>query len=287
MEKIEYPNGDVYEGEVKDNLPHGKGKIIKFLPEFDRKVEYIGDFKNGLREGYGKSIVITGPSKGSSYEGEWKNDKQHGKGKTFFITPDGKQNWYGDGNYVDSWLDGQCNFKVIDLEDEMKNTEYVGEMKENQYHGKGTLTRRLPVIATKTGEDVFVEVKITAQRDDGDIVDGPITIEKRWVWGSKSRDVPGYSPVHKHVGIWENNSFVRGKKYTGHKLEYDGEWKDYSSAEGFSASKQEGYGIEYALFENEKMYEGYFKNDLRHGKGTITYNDGTKKECEYKEGKEI
>ena len=30
MEKIEYPNGDVYEGEVKDNLPHGIGKIIKF-----------------------------------------------------------------------------------------------------------------------------------------------------------------------------------------------------------------------------------------------------------------
>ena len=29
MEKIEYPNGDVYEVEVKDNLPDGKGKIIK------------------------------------------------------------------------------------------------------------------------------------------------------------------------------------------------------------------------------------------------------------------
>ena len=31
MRKIEYPNGDVYEGELKDNLPNGKGKIIKIF----------------------------------------------------------------------------------------------------------------------------------------------------------------------------------------------------------------------------------------------------------------
>ena len=287
MGKIEYPNGDVYEGELKDNLPHGKGKIIKTIPKLNRTFEYTGDFKNGLKEGLGKSIILTGPSKGSTNEGEWKNDKQNGKGKFFFVTPDGKQHWYGEGFFVDGYLEGQCTFKIIDLKDEMNNTDYVGEMKETQYHGQGTLTRRTPVIATKNGEDVFVEVKFTGQRDDGEFVDGPITIEKRWVWGSKSKDVPSYSPNHKYIGVWENNSFVRGKKYINDKLKYDGEWKDYSSAEGFSASKQEGYGIEYALFENEKMYEGYFKNDLRHGKGTITFNDGTKKDCEYYEGKEI
>ena len=168
----------------------------------------------------------------------------------------------------------------------MNNTDYVGEMKETQYHGQGTLTRRTPVIATKNGEDVFVEVKFTGQRDDGEFVDGPITIEKRWVWGSKSKDVP----VIRIINILEYGRIIPlfvGKKYINDKLKYDGEWKDYSSAEGFSASKQEGYGIEYALFENEKMYEGYFKNDLRHGKGTITFNDGTKKDCEYYEGKEI
>ena len=287
MGKIEYPHGDVYEGELKDNLPHGKGKIIKTIPILNRTFEYTGDFKNGLKEGLGKSIILTGPSKGSTNEGEWKNDKQNGKGKFFFVTPDGKQHWYGEGFFVDGYLEGQCTFKIIDLKDEMNNTDYVGEMKETQYHGQGTLTRRTPVIATKNGEDVFVEVKFTGQRDDGEFVDGPITIEKRWVWGSKSKDVPSYSPNHKYIGVWENNSFVRGKKYINDKLKYDGEWKDYSSAEGFSASKQEGYGIEYALFENEKMYEGYFKNDLRHGKGTITFNDGTKKDCEYYEGKEI
>ena len=287
MGKIEYPNGDVYEGELQDNLPHGKGKIIKSIPEFNRTVEYNGDFKNGLREGFGKSIIISGPSKGSYNEGKWKNDKPNGKGKNFFITEDGKKNWYGEGFYVDGFLDGQCTLKIIDLEDEMNNSEYVGEMKKTQYQGHGALTRRTSVIASKSGEDVFVEVKFIGQWNDGDFVDGPITIEKRWVWGSKSRDVPGYSPVHKHVGMWENNSFVRGKKYIDDVLKYDGEWKDSSSAEGFSASKQEGYGIEYAHFENEKTYEGYFKNDLRHGKGTITFNDGTKKDCEYKEGKEI
>ena len=47
------------------------------------------------------------------------------------------------------------------------------------------------------------------------------------------------------------------------------------------------YGIEYEKYEKEKTYEEYFKKDLRHGKGTITFKDGTKKDCEYKEGKEI
>lgn len=287
MGKIEYPNGDVYEGELQNDLPHGKGKQIYSVPKFKRKSEYTGDFNNGVMEGYGKSIIITGPSKGSFYEGEWKNDKPNGKGKNFFITPDGKQHMYGDGFYVDGFLDGQCTFKIIDLEDEIRNEDYVGEMKNAQMHGQGILTRRTPIIATKNGEDVFVEVKFIGQFNEGEYADGPITIEKRWVWGSKTRDVPGYSPVHKHVGIWENNSFVRGKKYTNEKLEYDGEWKNYISTEGFGDSRKDGYGIEYEKYEDEKTYEGYFKKDLRHGKGTITFNDGTKKDCEYKEGKEI
>ena len=134
MGKIEYPNGDVYEGELQNDLPRGKGKQIYSVPKFKRKSEYTGDFNNGVMEGYGKSIIITGPSKGSFYEGEWKN---------------------------------------------------------------------------------------------------------------------------------------------------------YISTEGFGDSRKDGYGIEYEKYEDEKTYEGYFKKDLRHGKGTITFNDGTKKDCEYKEGKEI
>ena len=69
----------------------------------------------------------------------------NGKGKFFFVTPDGKQHWYGEGFF--GYLEGQCTFKIIDLKDEMNNTDY--ERKETQYHGQGTLTRRTPVIELK------------------------------------------------------------------------------------------------------------------------------------------
>ena len=57
-----------------------------------------------------KTIILTGPSKGSTNEGEWKNDKQMEK-VNFFVTPDGKQHWYGEGFFVDGYLEGQCTFK--------------------------------------------------------------------------------------------------------------------------------------------------------------------------------
>ncbi len=38
--------------------------------------KYIGDFRNGRREGKGKMIYANN----SNYEGEWKNDVMHGKG---------------------------------------------------------------------------------------------------------------------------------------------------------------------------------------------------------------
>jgi hypothetical protein len=64
------------EGELQNDLPHGKGKQIYSVPKFKRKSEYTGDFNNGVMEGYGKAIIITGPSKGSKYEGEWKNGEE-------------------------------------------------------------------------------------------------------------------------------------------------------------------------------------------------------------------
>ena len=68
MGKIEYPNGDVYEGELQNDLPHVKGKIIKSIPEFNRIVEYNGDFKNDLRHGKGVIIFNDGTKKECEYK---------------------------------------------------------------------------------------------------------------------------------------------------------------------------------------------------------------------------
>ena len=61
---------------------------------YDNGTYYQGEFKNGMRNGYGIFIYLDK----SRYEGEWKNDMRQGKGKLYFST-DNKQGYklfYGD-----------------------------------------------------------------------------------------------------------------------------------------------------------------------------------------------
>ena len=66
---------DVYGGETMDGKPHGKG-ILKYYHNGKAEGRYIGEFKDGKRDGEGKWVIDE-----SSYEGEWKLDEFHGKGK--------------------------------------------------------------------------------------------------------------------------------------------------------------------------------------------------------------
>jgi hypothetical protein len=49
IEKFRSPEGDTYEGDWKDGKYYGNGT---FLWKDGKK--YVGEFKNGLRHGYGK-----------------------------------------------------------------------------------------------------------------------------------------------------------------------------------------------------------------------------------------
>jgi len=60
--------GDVYEGEWKDDERNGSGILTVGKGEFEGDV-YAGEFKNGKRHGKGKYIS----SDGSSINGEWVN----------------------------------------------------------------------------------------------------------------------------------------------------------------------------------------------------------------------
>ena len=61
---------------------------------YDDGSYYLGEFKNGMRNGQGTFIY----QDGSRYEGEWKNDMRHGKGKFYFSndTKQGHKLFYGD-----------------------------------------------------------------------------------------------------------------------------------------------------------------------------------------------
>ena len=69
----------IYEGEVKNGMPHGNGIYTKTDGS-----KYVGQFKNGLRDGQGTFTLAYG----KKYVGEFKDGKQHGQGT--FTGADGK-----------------------------------------------------------------------------------------------------------------------------------------------------------------------------------------------------
>jgi hypothetical protein len=67
-------NGDIYQGEYKNDNFHGTGKYF-----WTNGSVYVGNFNEGCRDGHGqwRSSV----NDGDMYEGEYKNDRKSGKGK--------------------------------------------------------------------------------------------------------------------------------------------------------------------------------------------------------------
>ena len=100
-----YPNGDIYEGEMKDGLREGRGRLVYkngavYEGEFrndmchgrgvyrsPKGLKYEGDFVNGEREGTGKYTYLNG----DVYEGGIKSGKRHGQGRFYFKTGEVKE----------------------------------------------------------------------------------------------------------------------------------------------------------------------------------------------------
>ena len=75
-----YDNGDVYEGEIKEGLLHGKGRYTWS----DDISMYQGYWLNNDMDGYGVFI----DADGDKYEGQFLKIEYHGKGK--FTEANGK-----------------------------------------------------------------------------------------------------------------------------------------------------------------------------------------------------
>ena len=105
-DKINFPkddasNRDYYVGEVKDNQPHGKGKMV---------------WKNG-----------------KVYDGQWEEGVENGMGKTIF--PDGEAH---EGAYKNGVLTGHVK-QTFAKDDEFYRVSYIGDYKDSQPHGKGKM----------------------------------------------------------------------------------------------------------------------------------------------------
>ena len=85
-------NGEKYIGEMKNGLKEGKGRMY-----FNNGSRYEGDFKNDKMEGKGILYFNDG-----RYEGDFKNDKMEGKGILY-----GLNGPILDGNWKDGKFTGK------------------------------------------------------------------------------------------------------------------------------------------------------------------------------------
>lgn len=144
-------NGDVYYGDIRNRVPHGKGKCLyknseTFEGEFvDGKKfrgtylyknsdTYCGHYLNDYKHGYGTYTWANG----DSYEGNYDKDKMSGYG-VFISGNNYKYSW----DQVEATSFDQCD-------------KYCGYWHDNKYSGFGVLTRSKHVCIGH-----FVKGKIT------------------------------------------------------------------------------------------------------------------------------
>ena len=176
---------------------------------------YIGEYKDGRRKGLGV----------------WTSKYKYGK--QWFVGQYEEDHYWKEGQGAKIWSDGQ---------------KYVGEWKDNKYHGQGTFTRT-------DGSKYVGEFKDNNYHGQGTYT---------------------FADGDKYVGEWKDDKRHGQGAYTsadGGK--YVGEFKD---------GQMQGQGT-YFIGNGEK-YVGEFKDDKRHGQGTYTWPDASKWTGCWKDGKQ-
>ena len=103
-----------------DELLITHNKVLK-----NEKGKYIGEIKNGKREGKG----IFNFKNGDIYEGDWKNDKMDGKGIYYHKKTDGTDRYEGD--FRNDKRDGKG---IVYFRD---GNRYEGDFRNGRQEGKG------------------------------------------------------------------------------------------------------------------------------------------------------
>ena len=119
--RIFLPNGNIYEGQIKDSTFNGKG----ILKTFKNEILYEGDFVNGEKNGNGKIIF----EDGTIYEGNIEKGKFKGNGKMI---------WKNGYEYI-----GEFNGPILNGKGKLTGPEgdiYEGDFENNLFHGKGKYT---------------------------------------------------------------------------------------------------------------------------------------------------
>ena len=143
MLAIKYQNGKklVYQGTFERGQKHGKGSLEIRNAKQGLLYTFDGEFKNGLKAGFGKEVIFTNSGK-EVYEGEFAEDQRNGKGSLKKLGKSGK-NFSYEGQFLNNRQHGYSEFH----ENPGKSgpeLRYNGEFKDGQRHGQGTLHTKFP-----------------------------------------------------------------------------------------------------------------------------------------------
>jgi len=265
--RINLDNGNYYIGELKNEIPNGKGTLYNKKG----KIKYEGNFYDGKFTANGKFIY----DNGNYYEGQFINGVKQGKGIIY--------NKNGDILYEGEFNSGKPEGKGKYINE--NGDYYIGDFKNGLSHGKG-------ILYYKNGNIKY----------DGDFVDDKFEGEGKYIWengnyyiGKFKNDLRHGKGVlyNKDENIRYEGDFLYGK-FEGHGKYffengnyYVGKWKnDLRHGKGvlyyrngsikykgdFFNDKKEGDGK--FIYENGEYYIGQWKNDMKNGKGIEYFIDG-------------
>lgn len=296
----------IYDGEMFDEMPNGKGVLKK-----NGQVVYDGNFLDGEKHGIGTSFI---ENKKIHY-GEYLEGEFHGQGNLYH--PDTKEmifvgkfkkgfpfcgkfycnnsivyegsfkNFFGkfaffydDKIYIGEFKNGKRNGfgKTLNLKD---NTVYEGYWKNDLYHGKG-------VLMDKFGLTEYDGLWKNGLKDGYGILYEKDFLELyKYIGDFKEDKKEGYGILYES----EKGILYEIEKYNDRSSwlkEYSGWWKNnekngdalcYNSDKLFyEGEMKDGYedGFGNRFYQDGTLqYRGCFKEDDYHGQGILFYIDGT------------
>lgn len=230
-------NGSKYLGEFKNGKRNGQGVLY-----YSDNIKYVGSWRNNFRHGLG-SVYI---SNEIAQTGTWENDKIINQSSVIHGCISGDCNngfgiyLYENGQKIyTQFSEGKVINKVVCYY--ANGEKYIGNWYDSQRDGLGILYQK-----------------------DGKIAEG--------IWG---RDFfIGETKNEELFGCVSGNCRIGDGIYIYEdKTRYDGKFKD---------GLAEGFGICY--YADGDIYIGEWKNHAFEGEGTMYYNDGTTLEGNWENG---
>ena len=233
-----WANGRIYEGDFKDGLRHGYG-INKI-----NGIVYIGEWKEDKLFGQGKYVEPDG----TVSEGNWKNNTLHGKGSI-------KKNclYTISGEFADGKIVGLANIIFGDCNENYKlGDKFIGNIDGTQKLYKGE-------IVYKNGNKYIGEVKKQTFMPHG---------QGEYLWKDQ-----------KYVGAFQDG-FRHGKGiYTWDSGgSYDGEWKKGNRHGQGVRTYKDGTTDEGKWYENDFVPHLKIKVEKKWKKAVTCYRDNNKGE---------